>query len=151
MAIPATTFSTAATATIGLMGGAGKDTMIGGIGDDVFEVDNAGDVVVENAGEGIDWVASSISYSLVGNEIENLELTGGAFGGTGNGLDNKLFGNALSNTLDGGDGNDRLQGGGGIDTLTGDYCSVRDLYHRRLAVLQCRQPPSRIAFSAREF
>src|SRR5262249_3249177 len=39
-----------------LDGGAGADTLIGGIGNDTYVVDNAGDVVTEGAGAGIDTV-----------------------------------------------------------------------------------------------
>ena len=43
-----------------LNGGAGADTMIGGTGNDTYYVDNAGDVVIENAGEGTDTVYSTV-------------------------------------------------------------------------------------------
>lgn len=102
-----------------LNGGTGADTMLGGLGDDVYVVDSAGDVVTENANEGVDRVQSSISYTL-GNNVENLTLTGtGAINGTGNVLDNVLIGNSGNNTLSGGAGNDRLDGGSGTDTLAG--------------------------------
>jgi serralysin len=101
-----------------LDGGTGEDTMLGGIGDDLFIVGQAGDVVTELAGEGTDTVNSSINYTL-GDNVENLILTGTAQNGTGNGLNNVLTGNALSNRLDGGAGNDRLVGGDGVDFLTG--------------------------------
>ncbi|MGR0188001.1 beta strand repeat-containing protein [Azospirillum aestuarii] len=102
-----------------LNGGGGVDTLIGGIGNDTYVVDNAGDVVVELVGEGIDTVNASVSWVL-GANIENLTLTGStALNGTGNALGNLLTGNGGSNLLDGGAGNDTLVGGNGNDTLDG--------------------------------
>ncbi|MBV8687026.1 MAG: M10 family metallopeptidase C-terminal domain-containing protein [Alphaproteobacteria bacterium] len=101
-----------------LDGGLGADQMTGGTGNDAYVVDDAGDVVVEQAGQGIDQVSSSISYTL-GDNVENLILTGGAVAGGGNGLDNVITGNELANTLTGGAGNDTLYGLGGNDDLDG--------------------------------
>jgi VCBS repeat-containing protein len=102
-----------------LNGGAGADTMSGGVGNDTYTVDNAGDLIIENAGEGIDLVQSSISYTLTGN-VENLTLTGSAsINGTGNALDNVINGNTGANILSGLDGNDTLNGNSGNDTLDG--------------------------------
>ncbi len=102
-----------------LDGGTGIDTMTGGLGDDTYVVDNAGDQVLENSGEGADTVQSSITYSL-GANVENLTLTGAlAINGTGNTLNNVLIGNGAANILTGYSGNDTLDGGAGIDTLIG--------------------------------
>lgn len=51
----------------------GADTMLGGKGDDSYYVDNAGDRVVEHAGEGIDTVYATASTTLSAN-VENLVL-----------------------------------------------------------------------------
>jgi Ca2+-binding RTX toxin-like protein len=89
-----------------LIGNGGADTMIGGLGDDIYGVDNAGDIVSENASEGTDTVRSSISYTL-GANLENLELTSsGTVNGTGNSGNNTLTGNSAVNTLTGGAGDD---------------------------------------------
>src|SRR6266567_537817 len=70
-----------------LDGGPGADKMYGGTGDDTYVVDNAGDLVVENSGEGTDLVMASLSYTLTAN-VENLTLTGSGAdnltGGAGN-------------------------------------------------------------------
>jgi Ca2+-binding RTX toxin-like protein len=72
--------------------------------------------VFEFTNKGIDTVRSSVSFSLGGQNLEHLELTGSAnINGTGNSLENTLIGNAGNNTLNGESGNDILTGGGGID------------------------------------
>jgi Ca2+-binding RTX toxin-like protein len=102
-----------------LLGYGGADTLTGGAGSDTYGVDNAGDVVVENASEGTDTVNSYITYTL-GANVENLTLNeAAAVNGTGNGLNNTLTGNSAANTLSGMDGNDYLPGGSGNDTLNG--------------------------------
>ena len=102
-----------------LSGGTGADVMAGGTGDDWYSVDNAGDVVIENAGEGTDKVNASVSYSL-GANVENLVLSGTAnINGTGNNLNNAITGNSGNNILSGLGGNDRLNGGAGNDILMG--------------------------------
>ena len=112
-----------------LNGGTGDDTLIGGAGNDTYVVDSAADVVTEAAGEGIDTVQSSLTYTL-GANVENLVLTGTAnINGTGNDLANSLTGNSGTNTLVGGAGADTLSGGAGADTLiggTGDDTYVVD-------------------------
>jgi Ca2+-binding RTX toxin-like protein len=103
-----------------LDGGAGADSMSGGAGNDTYRIDNAGDVVSEAAGMGVDSVSSSISYTL-GANVENLTLTGSAsINAIGNALANVLQGNAGPNVLNGGAGVDTMRGGGGNDTYVVD-------------------------------
>jgi len=104
-----------------LNGGTGADTMAGGAGNDSYTVDNAGDTVIENDGEGTDQVNSSVSFSLSGQFIERLTLTGsGNINGTGNSLANTLTGNTGNNVLNGGAGADTMAGGAGNDTYMVD-------------------------------
>jgi Ca2+-binding RTX toxin-like protein len=96
--------------------------MIGGLGNDIYKVDSAGDIVDETGGGGNDTVNASISFSLenVLGTVENLTLTGSsAINATGNGENNVLTGNSAGNMLSGGAGNDQLIGGNGNDILNG--------------------------------
>ena len=106
-----------------LNGGVGADVMVGGTGNDTYVVDNFGDLVVEDVGEGIaDRVISSINFSLSAPgrfAIENLTLTGAAIAGTGNALGNRVVGDAFGNLLRGLAGNDVLLGAGGNDNMLG--------------------------------
>jgi Ca2+-binding RTX toxin-like protein len=100
-----------------LNGAGGPDIMIGGAGNDTYFVDNAGDRVIENPGEGTDAVFSTTNYGLPAN-VEALVLQGaGNLSGTGNSLANSIFGNSGDNTLDGGAGADVLTGNAGNDTF----------------------------------
>ncbi|HKA45805.1 MAG TPA: calcium-binding protein [Burkholderiales bacterium] len=99
-----------------LDGGTGADTMIGGFGNDTYVVDDTGDAITENSGEGTDIVQSSISYVL-GPNLDNLTLIGtAAIDGTGNADNNVITGNGNNNTLNGGGGVDELRGGPGNDS-----------------------------------
>jgi Ca2+-binding RTX toxin-like protein len=115
-------------------GGAGDDTMQGGLSGDTYYVDSYGDVIQEvpNAAVGLalgglaaaiddlaDTVIAALSYSLESLAfVENLVLSALSEAGsaTGNELDNVLTGNDLDNTLAGRAGNDTIEGGGGTDT-----------------------------------
>jgi Ca2+-binding RTX toxin-like protein len=90
--------------------GAGTDTMHGGLGNDAYFVDNIGDQVSENPGEGNDTVFSTTHFRLSA-DVDNLILLGSA--------DLQAYGNSLSNLLYGGTGSDILDGGGGADAMFG--------------------------------
>ena len=103
-----------------LDGGAGADVMIGGTGDDSYVVDNAGDQVIEAVGGGNDIVRTSLSSLTLADGVEDLSYSGsGGFTGTGNALDNSLYGKASDDSLYGLDGDDKLVGGAGADLLDG--------------------------------
>ena len=122
-----------------LDGGTGIDTLIGGKGDDSYLVDNAKDVITEKAGEGTDYVQTTLTAYTLGKNIEELEYDGdGNFKGTGNELSNIIESNEGNDTLYGmaGDdffisdlGTDKIYGGTGNDTveIDGVYETVEDL------------------------
>ena len=89
--------------------------MVGGAGNDVYFVDDALDMTIENNGEGSDAVFSAVAHSLVAN-METLVLQGSSdLAGTGNALNNNIHGNSGANTLNGGAGVDLLVGNAGND------------------------------------
>lgn len=100
----------------------GNDTMHGFGGNDIYRVYNAGDVIVENAGQGSDTVYAATSFALAADD--NIERLGTilaaattAINLTGNTLGQIITGNAGVNRLDGGLGNDTMFGFGGTDTF----------------------------------
>lgn len=106
-----------------LRGLGGIDTLIGGLGNDTYYVDDTPDVITEGAGGGIDNVFSSVNYTLgATSNLENLTLLEGepaALNGTGNNFNNTIVGNNLNNILNGLGGNDVLNANGGDDLLDG--------------------------------
>jgi serralysin len=100
----------------------GDDVLFGGKGDDLYRVAYNGDLVIEQAGEGIDTIETAIAFYTLGANVENLSLQGKFFvRGTGNELDNSMTApNATYCHLYGGGGNDTLTGTGGSDKLYGD-------------------------------
>jgi Ca2+-binding RTX toxin-like protein len=112
-----------------LFGGEGNDTLnaistldylSGGIGDDLYIVRGMGNNVVESLNQGIDIIQTPSTHSLAAN-VENLTLTGIFLAdGTGNVLDNRIWGNSANNRLNAGAGNDNVGGGHGNDTLNGE-------------------------------
>ncbi|BEV15978.1 calcium-binding protein [Herbaspirillum sp. DW155] len=93
-----------------LDGMAGADTMTGGKGDDSYYVDNVGDKVIENAGEGVDTVYATVSTTLAAN-VENLVLLDASKPQTAmvNGVHALVYGRPRSYQLDYAQG-DAVQG-----------------------------------------
>ena len=86
-----------------LDGGGGTDFLVGGLGNDIYVVDNAGDSVVEAGGQGIDEVRASVSYTLAaGADVETLRTTNdngtAAINLTGNAAGNQIIGNNGDNS-----------------------------------------------------
>ncbi|EGF93055.1 hemolysin-type calcium-binding repeat 2 copies family protein [Asticcacaulis biprosthecium C19] len=103
-----------------LAGGTGNDTMSGGLGDDTYVVDETGDVVSELSSQGSDTVRASVTFTLVGKQVETVILTGvAAINATGNSFNNLLSGNDAANVLNGSAGSDTLNGAAGNDSLIG--------------------------------
>jgi serralysin len=102
-----------------LDGRGGADRMQGGAGNDSYVVDSRSDVVIEPAGKGSgrDTINASVSYGLSPN-VEDLFLEGpGSLSGTGNDLNNAIYGTFGDNVLNGAGGRDMLEGNGGQDTF----------------------------------
>jgi Ca2+-binding RTX toxin-like protein len=91
----------------------------GGVGDDLYWLDDPDLVLVENAAEGTDTVKANCSFEL-GANLEHLLLLGqAAHSGVGNNLANQITGNNANNSLSGLAGGDTLKGRGGDDVLRG--------------------------------
>ena len=105
-------------------GGFGADIMNGNGGNDTYIVDDAGDLVAELPGDGLDTVFTSISHTLRSN-VERLGVNGFttsyAINLTGNALDNEMWGNDGVNLMNGGGGADLMTGFGGNDVYFVDH------------------------------
>jgi Ca2+-binding RTX toxin-like protein len=114
-----------------LVGGAGINRLEGGKGNDVYYIDDANQVIVEQLGEGTDDVCISAAFDVtLAPNVENLYVISkippsmnagkvGNFNVTGNDVNNLINGSNGANRLDGGKGNDTLVAFGGDDTLLG--------------------------------
>lgn len=103
-----------------LDGRGGVDTLIGGTGNDSYVIDDTGDKVMENAGEGIDTAYVSVNGYVMAAGLEWLTLIGPAYYATGNDAANlmRAAGSGFHQFYGMG-GNDRLYGGTGPDSLNG--------------------------------
>ncbi|ESQ87175.1 hypothetical protein ABAC460_20605 [Asticcacaulis sp. AC460] len=100
-----------------LSGNSNVNYLFGGLGDDTYYIQNAGDMVEESHHEGTDTIYSTVSYSLFGRAVENFIMVGsGDLVVFGNSLNNRLVGNSGHNLFQGEAGADTMEGGGGDDT-----------------------------------
>lgn len=110
-----------------LDGGADADSLVGGMGNDVYYVDNPGDVVRELGGQGVDEVRTTLAVYTLSSNVERLIYVGsGNWRATGDAGANHIAGGRGNDTLNGGAGDDTLNGGSGNDTITGSYVSGGD-------------------------
>ncbi|MEE1656007.1 calcium-binding protein [Microvirga sp. CF3062] len=101
-------------------GGVGADTMMGGAGDDIYVVDNVGDVVEDYLGNNSIVTTVQLNLSNVrGNFASITAAEGFTFNVEGTSGNNVLKGNAVANTLKGNGGNDTIYGMLGNDKLYG--------------------------------
>ncbi|MGO8105726.1 protease, partial [Rhizobium leguminosarum] len=78
---------------------------------------STGDIVTENADEGIDTVQTNLPAYTLGINVENLTYGGtAAFPGTGNALDNIIKGGVVADKLTGAGDKETFIGGAGSDT-----------------------------------
>ncbi len=110
-----------------ILGGAGDDTVDGGLDDDYIEGNDGHDEIT--AGEGSDTVfggdGDDTIYGGINDPLANIpdpidpELDNGDDSLVGGKGDDLIFGEDDNDTLEGGDGNDTLHGGVDDDTLIG--------------------------------
>jgi Ca2+-binding RTX toxin-like protein len=102
------------------------DTLIGGLGNDIYVINTVTDNITEAANGGsADRARASVSFTLAtGDNIEFLETTNSALTTalnlTGNEIAQTITGNAAANILNGKGGNDILSGGVGADQFVFD-------------------------------
>lgn len=95
-----------------LDGGLGQtNTLQGGLGNDTYIINIAGDSIIEFADEGYDEVRTTLTAYVLGSNVDYLRFSGsGAVVGIGNALDNRIVGGAGADQLFGMDGGDILYG-----------------------------------------
>ena len=99
----------------------GTHQLAGGSGDDLYLVDDAGDMVTEQAGEGTDVIHTNMMRYTLPDHVEQLTGTSQYKQWlTGNDLDNVIEGSDGETVIDGGLGADRMIGGWGGDVYMVD-------------------------------
>jgi hypothetical protein len=117
----------------GFAGADGADHMAGGLGDDTYGVEDAGDVVVELPGGGIDKIilsGAALAIYVLPDHVENafwFPLAVPEEGPFSTASGREVIGNELRNELQGNLGKDILRGEAGNDVLDGSD-GANDLY-----------------------
>ncbi len=115
------------TAANELIGFGGDDVMQGGAGNDTYDVDEAGDRVIEKKGRGTDTIKTSVSYALT--DDQSIEVIKSEYFDIDGAQTITLVGNRQANTLIGHSGADILNGKDGSDILTGgNYSTAADIF-----------------------
>ncbi len=121
--------------------------MIGGTGNDFFDINDAArvaDKIVELAGGGTDTVRTKVSYQLqAASQVEFMRIE---FNSSAKPIN--LTGNGFNQTILGGGGSNVINGGGGNDRLTGDY--GRDFFLFNTALNTARNTDTITDFIAAE-
>ena len=94
----------------------GPNTLVGLDGDDLYYVNNPGDVVVEAANGGSDTVIARVDYTMPAN-VEGLYMLGSGLTGTGTNNADSLLSSGGPNTLVGLGGNDLYYLGNAADVV----------------------------------
>lgn len=121
-----------------IQGGAGNDLMVGGTGNDGYVVDDLGDVIVEQTGEGVDTAFVNVDGWINLSGVEIARLSGAAvllYGSHGDedlvanqlqastvdamGGNDVVWGSAFNDVLNGNLGDDIIRGQGGMDQMFG--------------------------------
>ncbi len=102
-----------------IAGGGGNDTLVGGRGDDHYRHISGGEIIIEQAGQGIDSVYSWALNNTLSANVEHMYLLGSTYtqNATGNQLDNIISATNGNNSLTGMAGDDWLITGKGYDVI----------------------------------
>ena len=94
-------------------GGAGNDTIVGGVGSETLNGDSGNDQILAGGG-------NNIVTDGTGNDLVDLTENSAPLAYTTGGGNDTVLGTSFNDSLTGSTGNDRLEGRGGNDTLDGN-------------------------------
>ena len=105
----------------------GIDTLVGGSGNDLFVINNVGDIVQDTSTTATNMAQSSVNYALAAN-VNTLVLAGtAALQGTANSGSDTLVSNSGVDTLVGGSGNDTFVVNNALDVVQDTFAATTNL------------------------